>query len=203
MSHDSIGIQPMPKVIPEYHDEARKRIILAGLEVMSKKGYGDTTLDDIATYIGVSKTTLYLYFENKEDLVVEIIRSVHEDIHSQALHLFHSEPMLDAYVHLLDLFLGRGLERIGFAYDILALSARSPKIRKIHQEHMNAVVEKATHGIVCLQQQGKVRTDTDARTMALSLISLMSGMSRLLLQGMDGEEIKLHFYNSGRIILGI
>ncbi|HWQ66288.1 MAG TPA: TetR/AcrR family transcriptional regulator [Methanospirillum sp.] len=193
----------MPKVIPEYRDEARKKIILIGLEVMSQKGYHNTTLDDIASQVGVSKTTLYLYFKNKEDLIVEIIRSVHEDTHSQAIHLFQSESILDAYVHLLDLFLGRDMIHVGFIHDILALSTRNSQIRQIHQEHLNAVIENATFGITCLQQKGKVRTDVEARTMALSLISLISGMNNLHLKGIEREEIKMRFYDIGKIILGL
>lgn len=193
----------MPKVIPEYREEAKKKIIAAGLEVMSGKGYCNTTLDDIANYVGVSKTTLYLYFSNKEDLVVEIIRSVHREMHDKALNFFITEPMLDAYVHLLDLLLGQNIERVGFTYDVLALSARNPNIRKIHEEHMNAVIEKATQGIVCLQKQGAARTDADPRTMALALISLMSGFTSLVLKGMEYEEVRTRFREMGRIILGV
>jgi AcrR family transcriptional regulator len=193
----------MPKVIPEYREEAKKKIIAAGLEVMSQKGYYATTLDDIASHIGVSKTTLYLYFSNKDDLVIEIIRSVHSHIHTKAMEFFGTEPMLDAYVHLFDLILGNDLNRIGFTHDVLALSARNPAIRKIHEDHMNAVIDKATTGIICLQKKGKARVDADPRTMALGLISLMSGLSSLVLKGIEPEEIRRRFYEMGALILGI
>ena len=193
----------MPKVIPGYREEAKKKIIAAGLEVMSQKGYCTTTLDDIANHIGVSKTTLYLYFSNKEDLVVEIIRSVHAEICKETMECFRTGPMLDAYVHLLDLIIGKDLNRIGFTHDVLALSARNPVIRKIHQDHMNAVIEKSTAGIACLQKRGTVRTDADPRTMALALISLISGFSTLVLKGSEPEVIRKQFHEIGKIILGI
>ena len=192
----------MPKVIPEYREEARKKIIAAGLEVMSRKGYCATTLDDIAAHVGVSKTTLYLYFSNKEDLVVEIVRSVHTEIHERAMKMFSTEQMLDAYVHLLDLIIGKNMERIGFTHDVLALSARNPKIRAIHEEHMNKVIEKATLGIECLQKRGVARTDADPRTMALALISLMSGLTTLVFKGIEPDEISRRFREMGGIILG-
>ena len=192
----------MPKVIPEYREEARKKIIAAGLVVMSHKGYCTTTLDDIAAHVGVSKTTLYLYFSNKEDLVIEIVRSVHADILGRAMILFSTEPMLDAYVHLLEMFIGRNMEQIGFTHDVLALSARNPKIRAIHEEHMNLIIDAATHGIECLQQRGATRTDTDPRTMALALLSLMSGLTTLVLKGFEPDEISRRFREMGSIILG-
>lgn len=193
----------MPKVIPEYREEAKKKIISAGFEMMSQKGYCATTLDDIAGHVGVSKTTLYLYFPNKEDLVVEIVRSVHAEIEKQAIEFFKTEPVLDAYLHVLDIIMGRDLNRIGFTHDILALSARNPTIRMIHQEHMNKIIEKATLGITCLQKRGEARSNADPRTMALALVSLMSGLSSLALKGIEIEEIRQRFYETGKIILGL
>ena len=193
----------MPKVIPEYREEAKKKIIAAGFEMISHKGYCATTLDDIAGHIGVSKTTLYLYFSNKEDLVIEIVRSVHAEIERQATEFFKTEPILDAYLHVLDLILGRDLNRVGFTHDILALSARNPAIRKIHQDHMNKVIEKATAGLIILQKRGEVRRDADPRTMTLALVALMSGLSSLTLKGIEADEIRKRFYETGIIILGM
>ena len=56
----------MPKVIPEYKEEAKAKIIKAARSVFSQKGYHDATMDDIATEVGVSKGALYSYFESKE-----------------------------------------------------------------------------------------------------------------------------------------
>ncbi|MDQ6717295.1 MAG: TetR/AcrR family transcriptional regulator [Gemmatimonadota bacterium] len=50
------------------------QIIDAALEVFGKKGLARTRLEDIAVRAGVSKGTIYLYFENKEALFKEMIR---------------------------------------------------------------------------------------------------------------------------------
>jgi AcrR family transcriptional regulator len=192
----------MPKVLPEYHEQARKKIIAAGLEVMSKKGYHSTTLDDIAGYVGVSKTTLYLYFKNKDDLVVEIVKDVHQKIQDAAIDLFHTESTLDAYTGLLDLFLEWDLNRIGLNFDILALVTRSEVLRINYGDHMNAVIERATFGIICLQKKGKARQDVDAKTLAISMIFLMNGVTNLILKGMSREEIRARYHEMGKVILG-
>lgn len=192
----------MPKVIPEYREEAKKKIIAAGYEVMSQKGYNNTTLEDIASHIGVSKTTLYLYFTNKEDLIVEIIRNVHQEINNSTMEYFKTAPMLDAYVKLLDLFIFRDLNKIGFTYDILALATRNPEVRKIHQEHTAAVIERATYGIDCLQKRGAARTDVDPRTIALTLVSLVGGMNSMIIKGIDPDELRKSFYVIGKMIIG-
>lgn len=50
------------------------QIIEAALEVFGKKGLAKTRLEDIAVRAGVSKGTIYIYFENKEALFKEVVR---------------------------------------------------------------------------------------------------------------------------------
>ena len=56
--------------------EARRRAILeAALAEFAERGYAAARLDDVAARAGVAKGTLYLYFEDKQALFVELIRS--------------------------------------------------------------------------------------------------------------------------------
>lgn len=60
---------PIQKFIRRRRKEARPgEILSAALEVFAERGFAATRLDDIATRAGVSKGTVYLYFENKEAL---------------------------------------------------------------------------------------------------------------------------------------
>ena len=47
----------MPKVVPEYKELAKKRIIDAAYSVFYNKGYHKTTMDDVANEVGVSKAS--------------------------------------------------------------------------------------------------------------------------------------------------
>jgi AcrR family transcriptional regulator len=56
--------------------EARPaEIVAAALSVFLERGYGPTRLDDVAERAGVSKGTLYLYFDSKEALFREMVRA--------------------------------------------------------------------------------------------------------------------------------
>jgi AcrR family transcriptional regulator len=46
----------------------------AALELFVERGYAATRLDDVARRAGVSKGTLYLYFESKEELFKAVVR---------------------------------------------------------------------------------------------------------------------------------
>src|ERR1700730_16226294 len=51
-----------------------EEILTAALEVFADRGFAATKLEDVARRAGVTKGTIYLYFENKEALFKALIR---------------------------------------------------------------------------------------------------------------------------------
>jgi AcrR family transcriptional regulator len=49
-------------------------IVAAALHLFAERGYAATRLDDVAAAARVSKGTLYLYFDNKEELFRAVVR---------------------------------------------------------------------------------------------------------------------------------
>ena len=54
-------------------DERPSELIAAALDLFVERGFAATRLDDVAARAGVSKGTLYLYFESKEALFKAVI----------------------------------------------------------------------------------------------------------------------------------
>jgi AcrR family transcriptional regulator len=50
-------------------------LIEAALRCFSERGFAATRLDDVAARAGVSKATVYLYFDNKEKLFEAVVRA--------------------------------------------------------------------------------------------------------------------------------
>ena len=70
----SIEVTP-PRPRWERRKESRPAELLsAALDLFVEKGYAGTRLEDVATRAGVSKGTLYLYFQNKEELFKAVVR---------------------------------------------------------------------------------------------------------------------------------
>ena len=66
-----------PKNEPRWSRRKHARpeeITAAALEVFVERGYAGSRLEDVATRAGVSKGTLYLYFDNKEELFKAVVR---------------------------------------------------------------------------------------------------------------------------------
>jgi AcrR family transcriptional regulator len=60
----------------ERRKDARPQELLeAAIDLFVERGYAATRLEDVARRAGVSKGTLYLYFENKEELFKAVVRS--------------------------------------------------------------------------------------------------------------------------------
>lgn len=57
-------------------DERPGEILNAALDVFAARGFAAAKLDEVAARAGVSKGTLYLYFESKEELFRSMVRSL-------------------------------------------------------------------------------------------------------------------------------
>lgn len=57
----------------ELRDRKRRAALRVASRLFNEKGYHATSLDEIADRIGVTKTALYYYFRNKEELLYQCI----------------------------------------------------------------------------------------------------------------------------------
>src|SRR3954463_16258741 len=57
----------------------QQEILEAAARVFHEKGYESTSIQDIADAVGILKGSLYYYITSKEDLLFEILQSVHEE----------------------------------------------------------------------------------------------------------------------------
>jgi AcrR family transcriptional regulator len=115
-------------------DSAKRRQILDGARaVFLSQGFDAASMGEIARAAGVSKGTLYVYFENKEELFEAM---VHEQCEVQAEGLFNLDPDDDDVAAV--------LTRLGFGFvaflcqpekasplrTVIAIADRMPEIGK-------------------------------------------------------------------------
>jgi AcrR family transcriptional regulator len=68
-------------------DARPTELAAAALDLFVERGFAATRLDDVAKRAGVSKGTLYLYFDSKEDLFKAVIREGYVAPIAEAEHL--------------------------------------------------------------------------------------------------------------------
>ena len=69
----------------------RQRLLEAALTCFSRKGYHQTTTDEIVAESGLGKGTLYRHFENKQHLFVSMTRWMMEGI-GEDMAMISSQP---------------------------------------------------------------------------------------------------------------
>ena len=85
----------------------REKIASAASVLFMDKGIAATSMDDIAKAAGYSKATLYVYFENKEEIVgILVLESMKKLYHYIASALEQQETTKEQYI-----FICRGLVR--------------------------------------------------------------------------------------------
>jgi len=99
----------------------RNEILEAAAALFRAQGYEDTSLGDIAGYVGIGRTTLYEYFSDKEDILASLVE---ETIPGVVERLISGLPDgLGARERLGELVV-RGLEFVSSDEDLGALLMR-------------------------------------------------------------------------------
>ena len=61
------------QIAPTSADEARERILAAAERCIERHGIRKTTMDDVACEVGLSRPSVYRYFADRDDLLIELI----------------------------------------------------------------------------------------------------------------------------------
>lgn len=160
-----MSAQTQVKLAPQMADDNAKRrqIVQGARTIFLQHGFDAASMNDIARAAGVSKGTLYVYFENKEQLFEAI---VHEECHVHAEGTFnfdHSDHDVEgtlarlgtAYVE----FLCRP-EKASALRTVVAIADRMPEIGKVFYETGPAVgIARLAAYLAAQSQAGVIAVD--------------------------------------------
>lgn len=191
----------MPKVVPEYREDAKQRIIQAAMEAIAERGYAQTTIEDVAKKLGVSKGAVYWYFSSKEDLLQEVFATILAEIQRVAYDGYN-RPFEEVLTLIFERYSLSDEKRRALFYEMFALASRNtPRVGHVVLEYVNGMVSLAEEGIKRGQQKGTITTETDARTLALLIVALYSGIQDYALTYMDHAEMRQLWLDAMRLLL--
>lgn len=162
----------------------RTEIVDAAEQLFFSKGAAAATMDDVADAAELSKGTLYLYFESKEDLLnaviirgILILQTMFEEAVGAREHgidqveavgraylLFCQEH--PDYFNAMMQFESSEHDTTGYAGECIAQSNRT----------FGIVAEAVRHGI----EDGSIRADVDPMKIALTLYGLSTGLMQVI-----------------------
>ncbi len=76
-------------------ESRREEILKAAQELFLRKGYANTSLDDIAREVGIKREGLYYYFPNRSQILIEIIKPLGLQLRDRVKEIQESDARPD------------------------------------------------------------------------------------------------------------
>ena len=185
---------------PKFQRRAEDRpseICAAALEVFAEKGFAAAKLDEIAKRAGVSKGTLYLYFQDKADLFRAVIRDTvaARGAAGRAVAAEREQPVAQIVPGFLANFaeMTARLPVGAVAKIVIGESRNFPDLAKIWHDQVASGALSALEALIQrAQDRGEVRPG-DARLMAFSLMGpmLMGVLWKATLEPAGGQPLDM------------
>ena len=77
------------------HEKRKKEILEKARDLFIKDGYADVTFQKIADRCGITRTTLYIYYENKQQVFIECIKQVTDELENN-IAIFMNDKKLSS-----------------------------------------------------------------------------------------------------------
>jgi AcrR family transcriptional regulator len=171
----------MPKVTPQY-EEARKKSILDGAaSVFAKNGYQQTTIDEIAASLKMSKGAIYLYFKNKEELYVSVLQAIYERRYAILSTAYQADdPITVKFEKIMDR-LGSLINHDDYVFIRLSLegfleSEHIPKLRAIKTDSHQRFYELINGLLQEGQLAGQINPELNLPSAAAAFMAVADGL---------------------------
>jgi AcrR family transcriptional regulator len=169
----------MPKVNVEYKSGVREKIIQAAITSFAQTGFDRTKMEDIAKRLDLSKGTIYLYFDSKEDLFLAICDhylKVMKDRQHSTVFTRREELFIDAERFYEEFQkLEQGNDKV--MLEMVVESTRNPRLRKGMYEHRLKVYDAVVDHLERQIEKGFVSPDVDANDLASAFVALYDGLT--------------------------
>ncbi len=178
----------MPKVVPEYREQAKERILKAAAEEFAKRGYRATTMNDIAKRMKVSKGAIYQYYDGKE----ELIRAMAGPFMGKMLHDAYSPSKRDMKGTAVDAF-GRFLARtpdwvFGLMTELYPDAAYNEDIKHLVMEMNKMHLESFCEFWEGRKMEGELPADLDVRAVGKVYLATVIGLIAEVASGLPRSE---------------
>jgi len=158
--------------------DKRDRILKAAIKVFAKNGFYATRVSEIAKAAGVADGTIYLYFKNKDDVLITIF----EDGINRLLVILREvaesdEPFEKRITRIIELQLGLLEDQRDLAEVITVNLRQSSRLLKqyatpLFMQYIDVIAGVVREG----QEEGAFRKDLNPRVVARSLFGALDAI---------------------------
>ncbi len=156
-----------------------EEVFRAAARLMVQKGYGGTSISDIAKAVGMTKAGLYHHITSKQDMLFQILINAMDGVERDVIEpVKQVEDPEERLREIIRLHLRRLFEN-GLEFAILF-----PERRHLEPAQQEAVVQRGKNylGLICvamreLADQGKLK-DLDINIAAVHILQTITGIAR-------------------------
>ena len=158
--------------------DKRDRILKAAVKVFAKNGFYATRVSEIAKAAGVADGTIYLYFKNKDDVLITIFEDGIQQLLAILREVAAAEEPFEARIkRIIELQLGLLEDQRDLAEVITVNLRQSSTLLKqyaapLFMEYIDVIAGLIREG----QKQGAFRKDVNARVAARSLFGALDAI---------------------------
>jgi len=185
----------MPRIVDR--DKKRSEIAQKAIEVLAKRGFQATTIQEIANASGLGKGTVYHYFKTKEEILSVVSEEIfHEMERSFGAALLRIDGPMEKLSALIEeaLHVTKDVEHLFIVYTELWLM----NLRGDHyNDYMNVIknlhddLKKLTAGMIDEgKKQGLWAKDTDSEALAAYLVASFDGVIAHYMMDKENFDIK-------------
>jgi len=120
----------------------KEKILAKAAEMFRKQGYHNTSIGDISSALGIFKSGIYHYFKDKEDIMIEALKSAHQDNKEYCFSILYNKSLtprrrLQEYLKKVEegMFAGEGGSFLGNVS--LETSSTNDSFRKLIKENFD------------------------------------------------------------------
>ncbi len=192
----------MPKVVPEYREEAKIRIIKKSVKFFSEKGYHQTKMSEIADSLGVSKAALYQYFESKEELFIQVMQYYIQSVHGELILFLKTkhpkEIMDDEFFDIMfdikskdnHLLMDALFPPLDFNLAISEIIKSNPSMKNEMTKYYKEATNLLSDYFNDYKKRGIIKRDIDTASLSMGIMSLQDGLMTAVLMGVEIKEIR-------------
>ncbi len=169
--------------------ERKQQLVDQAAILFAERGYNDTRVVDICAGAGVAKGLFYWYFENKEALFAELVRSMRLRLRTAQAEAMDLDVPAIERIRLGTEASVRFIAQHRVFFALLEVEQRSNSLAAVLREGTEIHAADTARLVKEAQAEGDIAEDRDAQLLALGVVGAVAHFS--------------HFHRSGRIEMGV
>jgi TetR/AcrR family transcriptional regulator, fatty acid metabolism regulator protein len=181
-------------------------ILTTSLSLLAKKGYENTTINDIADTAGISRGLLHYYFKDKEDLVAKALTFGFGPMWDSSVGKIQNarspEQLVDMMIEVLKKNVTENPDFSALLFEMWVSARRSAKIRKVFNDGLDEAIDRLKGLLEFASSVGIIKVNKDeSEGVVRILFAMYHGLAIQLLSNPEKIEDKKIWLPVRRMLL--